>query len=266
MMRIHVLSDNSALPGFRAEHGLSLLIEACGKRVLFDTGQSRLFLDNASEMGIDLSLDLCIVSHGHYDHAGGLDALLDSHDVPVFAGEGFFGSRLSMTDSGPVEIGVSVRNPDAVRCVGDWFSPADGFLMFRSRCTDYPMPSSNVRLMDASGDAPVPDPFVHERNLLVNEKGRWFLFTGCAHRGIRNIVADARSITGRDPDAVIGGFHLSDPRGDGCDLPEAEALCAMVPDTLLIAGHCTGPYALDAMERSSPDRVRRLAAGASFTL
>ena len=265
-MRIHVLCDNSALPGFRAEHGLSLLIEACGKRVLFDTGQSGLFLDNASRMCMDPSPDFCIVSHGHYDHAGGLDALLDSHDVHVFAGEGFFGSRLSMTDSGPVEIGVSVRESDAVRCVGDRFSPADGFLMFRSRCTYYPMPSSNVRLMEVKNGAPSPDSFGHERNLLVYDSNRVFLFTGCAHRGIRNIVADARSIIGRDPDAVIGGFHLSDPRGDGCDLPEAEALCAMVPHTVFVAGHCTGPHALDAMERVSPDRVRRLATGSSFVL
>ena len=265
-MRIHVLCDNSALPGFRAEHGLSLLIEACGKRVLFDTGQSGLFLVNASEMGIDPSVDFCIISHGHYDHAGGIDALLDSCDVPVFAGEGFFGCRLSMTDSGPVEIGVSVREPDAVHCVGDRFSPADGFLMFRSLCTDHPMPSSNARLMEVRNGTPYPDVFGHERNLLVYEDGRVFLFTGCAHRGIRNIVADARGIIGRAPDAVIGGFHLSDPRGDGCDLSEAEALCAMVPSSILVAGHCTGERALDAMERISPDRVRRLAAGGSFAL
>lgn len=265
-MRIHVLCDNSALPGFRAEHGLSLLIEACGKRVLFDTGQSGLFLDNASRMGIDPSVDLCIISHGHYDHAGGLDAFLDSCDAPVFAGEGFFGCRLSMTDSGPVEIGVSVRDPGAVRCVGDRFSPADGFLMFSSLCTDHSMPSSNVRLMEVIDGTPCPDVFRHERNLLVHENGRVFLFTGCAHRGIRNIVADARGIIGRDPDAVIGGFHLSDPRGDGCDASEAEALCGMVPHAVFIAGHCTGGRALEVMKRVSPERVRRLSAGASFEL
>ena len=72
-MKLTVLMENTTVrEDLTAEHGLSLYIEANGKRILFDTGASATFADNAEKLGIDLSqVDLCILSHGHYDHGGG---------------------------------------------------------------------------------------------------------------------------------------------------------------------------------------------------
>ena len=78
------------------EHGLSLFIEFAGKRLLFDTGQTGAFADNAEKLSIDLSqLDAVILSHGHYDHSGGLARLLPllSPDTPIYAGKEFFAAK-----------------------------------------------------------------------------------------------------------------------------------------------------------------------------
>jgi len=78
-MKIHVLMENSASSDdFAAEHGLSLLVETAGRHILFDTGASAAFADNAEKMGVDLSrVELAVLSHGHYDHGGGLTRFLE---------------------------------------------------------------------------------------------------------------------------------------------------------------------------------------------
>ena len=74
-----MLTENTCnRPELEAEHGLSLLIEAAGMRILFDTGASPLFASNATQMGLDLAtVDMAILSHGHYDHGGGLEHFLN---------------------------------------------------------------------------------------------------------------------------------------------------------------------------------------------
>ena len=81
-MKIYTLMENTTCnEALACEHGLSLYIEAAGKRILFDAGQTGAFADNAEKMGIDLSqVDICILSHGHYDHGGGLKRFLEVND------------------------------------------------------------------------------------------------------------------------------------------------------------------------------------------
>ena len=74
-MKITCLIDNCALDGFRAQHGLSFWIEACGRRILFDTGADGAFIENAARLGIDIAqAEFCVISHGHYDHGQGIPA------------------------------------------------------------------------------------------------------------------------------------------------------------------------------------------------
>ena len=96
-MRIVILTENMANGrGLLAEHGLSVLVEAAGKRILFDTGQSDVYLRNAGELGESLEgLDGIVLSHGHYDHTGGLPAFPEELPAPVFVRENAFEEKLS---------------------------------------------------------------------------------------------------------------------------------------------------------------------------
>ena len=81
-MKIWTLMENAAArEDLAAEHGLSLLIETGAHRILFDSGQSGAFADNAEKMGLNLgTVDLAVLSHGHYDHSGGLLRFLEYND------------------------------------------------------------------------------------------------------------------------------------------------------------------------------------------
>ena len=91
-MKISVLVDDLKSSGFEVEHGLSLYVETDRHRVLFDTGSSGMFIDNAKKMGIDVSkVDIAAISHGHNDHGGGIPAFLEiNHDAPIYMSEHAF--------------------------------------------------------------------------------------------------------------------------------------------------------------------------------
>ena len=84
-MKVTVLSENTSACGLPSEHGLSLYVETNGRKLLFDTGQGDLFARNAEVLGVDLSaVGLAVISHGHYDHGGGLKTFLSLNDsAPV---------------------------------------------------------------------------------------------------------------------------------------------------------------------------------------
>ena len=203
------------------EHGLSLFIEFAGKRLLFDTGQTGAFADNAEKLSIDLSqLDAVILSHGHYDHSGGLARLLPllSPGTPIYAGKEFFAAKYKKLPgdrfqyngnpfpreifaSYPVrlhllEAGVSALSPD--------------ILLFKNFDWSFPFEKPNPRFYTGDASGFHPDLFPDETALgLLTGRGLVFL-SGCAHPGIVNMLRRAASETGLPVYAVIGGTHLVD--------------------------------------------------------
>ena len=203
------------------EHGLSLFIEFAGKRLLFDTGQTGAFADNAEKLSIDLSqLDAVILSHGHYDHSGGMARLLPllSPGTPIYAGKEFFAAKYKKLPgdrfqyngnpfpreifaSYPVrlhllEAGVSALSPD--------------ILLFKNFDWSFPFEKPNPRFYTGDASGFHPDLFPDETALgLLTGRGLVFL-SGCAHPGIVNMLRRAVSETGLPVYAVIGGTHLVD--------------------------------------------------------
>ena len=120
-MKVISLAENTCRSdSFETEHGLSLYIEARGKRILFDAGQSRLFSENALRLGVDLStIDLAVLSHGHYDHGGGLEKFLEINrtapvylkntaHLPHFSGERFIGIDPTLAECGRLVFSTSL--------------------------------------------------------------------------------------------------------------------------------------------------------------
>ncbi len=276
-MKISVLMENTALsPEFACEHGLSLHIQTKAGRILFDTGRSGSFLKNAHLLGLNLALvDLAILSHGHYDHGGGLMSFLEiNRKAPIYMHEKTFGehfSRRGQNGAGVFPIGIDPMiklNPRVNLLKGD-FSVGKGLLLFSSVPGHKFEAHSNQNLLRREEGQLVLDTFSHEQNLIISEGDKNILISGCAHRGIINIIEQAIQLAGAPMDAVIGGFHLSCPSvstSEPDETIEAIARALLAWPTRYFTCHCTGLEAYEKLRILMGDQIRYIQAGAELTL
>jgi len=261
-MKMIVLTENTACRGdVRTVHGLSLYLETAGRKLLVDVGPGDEFLQNAAVLGVNISeVELCVISHGHNDHGGGLAHFLDANDhAPVYLSE----LALEPCYAGERFIGLepSLRENSRVRLTGTEERISENMLLFSQVPGDTLVPAANAGLNGKNG----PDPFLHEQDLLIREGEKLYLFGGCAHRGIVNILEEARRIAGRYPDVVVSGFHLA--AGGRGECMADEAYLDALAEKLLATGarfyscHCTGLTALEKLKIRMGDRVEAISTG-----
>lgn len=264
-MKITVLMENTALcENMAFEHGLSLYIEANGKRILFDMGQSDAFAKNAEALGVDLgAVDIAVLSHGHYDHGGGLARFLEINDhAPVYLQRQAFGDYYH----GPekyIGLAKALKQSARLRYVDEDFT-IDGFLSLHACNTAAPTrPVEAFGLSELIDGAHVPDRFAHEQYLLIREGEKRVLISGCAHKGVVNIARWFQ------PDVLIGGFHLAKLNPE---IPEQQAKLETIAGELTsipceyYTGHCTGAPAFGFLKQKIGERLHALSTGAEFTI
>ena len=261
-MKITALMENTAAAqDIACEHGLSLYIEACGKRILFDMGQSEAFAENAKRLCINLSeVDVAVLSHGHYDHGGGVLRFFEENaHAMLYISELAFAQHYNGTEK---YIGLDPRiekSDRLVRTGSEDVSLAPGLTIRKLDPAARSYPSFGQGLCVRCGEAFVPDDFMHEQYLEIIEGDRRVLISGCSHRGILNIVQAF------NPDVLVGGLHFMklDPRGD-----ELSRMGERLKETHAVyyTGHCTGLAQYDALKGMMGDRLHYLAAGDSIKL
>ena len=247
-MKWTVLVDNRTNdPTLETEHGLSILLETERHRILLDTGASGMFIRNAERLGIDLStVDYVFISHGHSDHAGGLKHFMAINDhakviVSPHAMSGkFFSKRLSLHS-------ITAEWPELPRerllAVDHSGIIADGLFGIANIPHTHPMPKGNQHLFVQTPDGEyVRDDFRHE--LALYTEG--FLFTGCAHSGLENIL----SACPYSVKTVVGGFHLLDHHETEDELKNlADRLMRQYPETSFYTSHCTGDNVFQTLHK-----------------
>ena len=255
-MRLITLVENTCRDGLGCAHGLSLYAETKKHRILFDAGpDGALLLSNAEKLGVDLcQVDIAVLSHGHYDHAGGLRAFMELNTKATLYIHTFAATRghYATENVGWRKIGLdeSIVKDFAGRIVltGDNIEIYDELTLFSDIKSAEFISGSNSSLFEEQNGEYVADPFHHEQNLLIHEGEKLHLLAGCAHRGIINILRRAEEIGGKMPHSVFSGFHLTNP-GLKLDLPEpfvrSVAMELKKYPSIYYTGHCTGanPYA-----------------------
>lgn len=211
-MKITSLVENTSVSGLPAEHGLSLHIQlGDGRQILFDMGQRSLFAENAGRLGIRLAdIWAAVISHGHYDHGGGLRRFLELNGkAKVYINSHAFEPHYSLKAGGLKYIGLDTDLKECNRIVfcEKSFRIGGDILLFSDARGGLMMPEGNKTLFGPSEEE--NDDFRHEQSMLVQEGSRIVLFAGCAHSGILNIIEKSIQLTGLSPTHVFAGMHLA---------------------------------------------------------
>ena len=233
-MKITCLAENTSINNnIGAEHGLSLFIETKNHRILFDMGQTELFSLNAERLGIDLtSVDIAILSHGHYDHGGGISEFLRlNKKAPLYINENAFGDHYNSTEK-YIGLDKSLKNSNRIVFTGDEYKIDDQLTLYTCNNREKSFELGSFGLNMKNGDEFLPDDFRHEHYLLIEEDGRKILISGCSHKGVLNIANWFK------PDVLIGGFHFSKLPLDDTLKGYAEYLDSFSTD--FYTCHCTG--------------------------
>ena len=245
-MKITVLAENTAVNNtLESEHGLSLYIETGSLRILFDMGQSDLFERNAKILDIDLSsVDIAVLSHGHYDHGGGLQRFLEINEkAPVFVSRHAFGDYFNGCEK---YIGLDKDIKDSARLVftDEEYNITEGLTLYSCNEKNKVYDFGSFGLSSYENGIFLPDSFLHEQYLLIEESEKRILISGCSHKGILNISEWFK------PDALVGGFHFSKLALDEKLKHYADILSRY--DTLFYTCHCTGVEQCEFMKAVLP--------------
>lgn len=246
MTTLTVLIENTKPEGSQliAEHGLSFYVETARTRFIFDCGHTGAAFDNAKALGVDVSgIKLAVLSHSHYDHAGGFPRLADSAQIKtIITGDNFWEEKYSRDGDGFKYRGcgfdkdfLTARGIKQKICRDMIQLDEEAWLVgsFKRRYDFETIPSKFVR-----GNNKIPDDFSDEIVLVLREDDGLAIVTACAHSGILNIVADVRERFALPIISVIGGLHLTGATRERINqtLAELEALGVKK----ILPCHCSG--------------------------
>lgn len=273
-MKVSILTENTVYKrGFLAEHGLSLLIEEKGKRFLFDTGQSRVFLHNAEKLSLKLQdLDGIILSHGHYDHCGGMEYVQElGKEIPIFVQQKAFEKKYveSSRKSGLRYIGMRDQeewqeNEQIRKLRGGCMRIADGVYLLAEipYTTEFePDPKGFWREGSQEKEPELLTDRMEDEQLLIVESDKGLnVFAGCAHPGIINCLQYVQSVfSDRHIHSLVAGMHLK-----GCEQQRVEKTIQALRDLeidVVVPLHCTGICAIGSMKEALGERCILAEAG-----
>lgn len=255
MKIITLMEDILSGENLHAEHGLSLYIETENHKILADTGQSSLTWKNAEILGIDLSkVDTVFLSHGHYDHSGGILSLMKINpDAVLIMRDNAAGEYYSFKENAEHYIGIdkNILNIPNLKLIKENTVIDDELSVFTNIPCKHKIPEGNKRLHRKEGEKYIQDDFSHEQYLVIKyENSKLALISGCAHKGILNILDGFRQIYDRDPDVVISGFHMIQNEYSEDDINDIKRTAYELQkmDTIFYTGHCTGDFAYNILK------------------
>lgn len=240
-MRIVTLIENLVYQqGLVPEHGLSIYIETDKRKILFDTGQSGLFLQNAQKLGIEIGdIDYLVLSHGHYDHTGGLYPFLEGNrKAKVYAKREIFTPKYHRHNRfiGAVQDEKLFKNRFVP--IDSMTELTDGVFIMPEIVIYNPADTHFQGMFKKVDDKLIPDEFEDELFLVIKQDDQIHVVTACSHLGITNICTTATEHFGLPVGLILGGFHTKSSSADQVNMI-IEYFRQLKPKSIGTC-HCTG--------------------------
>ena len=255
-MKITTLIENLVYqPGLVSEHGLSIYIDTGRRRILLDAGQSSSCLANAESLGIDINnVDAVVISHGHYDHTGGLNAFLHKNaQAKVYLKKE---ALLPKYNSSRNFIGIPAIPEEyekRLRFVEEVTEIDEGVFIVPTIPIVHEEDTSFSYFYTDRGEGLVDDTFEDELFLAIVSDNRLSVFSSCSHRGISNILEAAQRLFSLPVDLVTGGFHLKNAPKEQLETV-IKYLARIKPKKVGIC-HCTGIENFPEMTKAAGENV-----------
>lgn len=269
----NLIEDTSADNGCLYEHGLSYYVETSNHRLLVDAGASDKFIANAAKLNVDLTkVDSLILSHGHYDHSGGIMPFSTiNSEAAIYIHEKASGDYYSEKPDRTYYAGIDkriIKLPQTITVNGDTRID-DELFVFTNVMGRRHWPQGNRRLKKLIDGGFVQDEFEHEQYLVIKAEGKEILMSGCAHNGILNILDRYIELKGNEPDAVISGFHMM--KSEEYTVEEIETIRQTAQElknynTKFYTGHCTGEQAYKIMKEILGEQIEYVRSGEQIIL
>lgn len=268
MKIINLVEDTPGNNGCMYEHGLSFYVETKKHKLLVDSGATDLFLHNAEILGVDLTqVDMLILSHGHYDHAGGILAFAQKNpNAKIYLNASAGRDYYHLSDKEERYIGIDkeiLKLPQVMLVEGDLRMDEELFLFSHITGKRYPA-RSNLELKEKIGNTYVQDTFAHEQCLAITQGGQHILMSGCAHNGILNIMDRYFELFQAWPNVVISGFHMMKKSAylkEEIEDIRQTAYELLQTKSLFYTGHCTGQAGFDIMKEIMGERLQVIHSG-----
>ncbi len=270
---------NESCSFLRNEHGLSLYIKYNNKNILFDSGPSDVIIANSEKMNLDLSeIDYVIISHGHFDHGGGIIPFLEKNQKAKIYIQKYCNKQYYFEENNEKEyIGLNpeifekyssrlIYTDESIFNITD-----DIFLVPNVTLKEEITYNNKAMLINDDDKSFKQDTFEHEQAMVIKKQDKYYLFSGCSHKGIINIANSIKEIFNINKiDFLIGGLHLVDDpilKTAICD-SELEKVAIYLNNNVdyTYTCHCTGDTAYNYLKKQLGNKIQYLRTGSEIDI